>query len=160
MFAKVRISKQRRENIFFKYMILDLKLAPWTFKTVKQNWGFLKNIFSGLELSYFLFLLAVLLRILKFCPETLESGLYLWFLGVYGRIPLVVSDPVDQKKISENPRIIIKFGTPAVKIRNCPCAKKSNMMIQNSLKCILCVETWCATQPNACLCVRARVRGR
>ena len=33
------------------HMILDLKLVHMVSKSVKQNYGFLENIFSGLEVS-------------------------------------------------------------------------------------------------------------
>ena len=40
----------------------------------------------------------MLLRILKFYPETLESGLYLWFLGVCAGTPRSLRDPIGPKE--------------------------------------------------------------
>ena len=59
---------------------------------MKQNYTFLKNIFAGLELSYFLFSSAKIFTIFLSGPETLKSGLILIVLGstgVYGGYPLI-----------------------------------------------------------------------
>ena len=98
---------------------------------MKQNWRFLKNIFAGPELSYFLFSSAKIFTIFLSGPETLKSGLILIFLGstgVYGDTPWSIRGPIGpQEKISAHPRIAAHFG-PGSHSGAVPCAKGYNVI--------------------------------
>ena len=82
-------------------MIIDLKLGSQNPLNLEKREAILvifeKYFLRARTFLFFIFFARDFQDFLS-GSETLESGLTLWFLGVYGGIPLVVSDPVDQKK--------------------------------------------------------------